>query len=121
MKILLLENKKPRNLLNLTELFGLSRSGKSYLLENIKKNGKNCLFSKDIIFKDKLFNLIGFFIKHPFISSLILFKINTNWIVLGGLKIKDYLRIFLMRNSYLGFVFAKYNILSREKEEVYLD
>ncbi len=121
MTIFLLKYKNSEKTLNIVELFGLSRSGKSSLLENFKKKGKKCLFSSDISFKNKLSNIIKFIIKYPVLSLYLLFKTNINWIVLQNLTIKDYLRIFIMRNSYLGAVLAKYEILSKEKVEVYLD
>jgi hypothetical protein len=46
---------------------------------------------------------------------------NSNWIVLKNLKWKDYIKIFLMRNSYLSAVFGRYEQLKNIKREIIVD
>ncbi len=123
MRILLLKNLrgKDKNKLKTIELFGLSRSGKTILLKELIKKGNKGILIEDISSQKKLFFLFKYFLKRP-IKTLCLFsKLNTNWIISNNISLKDYIKIFKMRNSYLASVLAKYQIVKNSKEKIYLD
>ena len=103
------------------ELFGLAKSGKTTLYEELLKKGyKGFLFDKFFIGK-KLFYFLKFLIKNPLRTSYLFYKINSNWIALENLKFRDYLEIFSMRNSYLIAVLAKYEIVKNLRNLVFID
>lgn len=123
MKIILFKNKKDASRVDVKsiELFGLSRSGKTTLLERlIKKKGKKVFiyntsqFNKYLLFSKH-------FIKNPIKTTYLFYKLNTNWIILPNLAIRDYFGIFLLRNSYLGAVLSKYEIAKKFKDSFVVD
>lgn len=135
MKLLLFENHRNSNI-NIIEIFGLPKSGKTTLLKYLKKNNKNVIISsyqknphivgdtsliKSHSFSKKLLVFINHFTKHPIKTTYLFYKLNTNWITIPELKISDHLRIFIIRNSYLASVISKYYIAKNQNQTVYLD
>src|SRR3989344_5472421 len=92
MKLTLLKNRKVFDK-NFTEIFGLSRSGKTTLLNSLKSKGKKTLFLK--------------------LNSLHIKNLNLNLI--------EKLKILKLRNSYLLSVLAKNNIIRKINDSLYLD
>lgn len=102
------------------EIFGLSQSGKTTLLEKISK--KIHVVSWDHTPSTKKFLLfLRFLIKNPAKSAYLFFKLNTNTADLNNLDLKTSLKIRRMRNSYLAGVLGKYESVLTEKKEVFVD
>ena len=123
MRILLLKNlrEKNNNKLRTIELFGLSRSGKTTLLRDLIKKGNKGFLTDEISLQKKLFLSLKYSLIHPLKTACLFYKLNTNWIVLPFLKVRDYFLVWKMRNSYLASVLAKYQIVKNLKEKIYLD
>ena len=119
MAIFLLKNSRLQKKNYYTELFGLSRSGKSSLLREIGKIKEKRVYALKLNIFKKLFYLIKFTIKNPFKTVILFSKTNLNWIYLNELNFFEYIKIFLMRNSYLIHVLAKYEIIN--KKNCYVD
>jgi len=123
MRILLLKNlrEKDNKKIRTIELFGLSRSGKTSLLKELIKKGNKGILTRDISSEKKLFFLFKYFLKRPIKTLYLFLKLNTNWIIYNNISLKDYIKIFKMRNSYLGSVLGKYEIVKNKKEKFYID
>jgi hypothetical protein len=118
MTIIILENPKVKNS-NICEFFGLSNSGKSTYVKSMISRGVNCCIPYRKKHLRKLGRFFQFFLNNPISTLRLFYKLNTDWIKLSHLSFKKYFRIFLMRNSYLTAVFARYQEL--DKKEVYAD
>lgn len=123
MKLILLENNQNRykSELKTIELFGLSRSGKTFLLKKLIQDGKSGILNENISFYRKLLLFLEHFVKNPMKTSYVIYKTNINWIFIKNLRIKNYLRIFLLRNSYLAAMFAKYEVSKECKKELFIE
>jgi len=104
----------------IVEFFGLPNTGKSALKKRLDKKG----FSVSKIEKASRLKKIFYFLKHFLtnpISTLVLFGLlNLNSADIK-LSIKDRFKVFLVRNSYLSTVLAKYQILKNENEKIFTD
>jgi|SRR3989344_388992 len=119
MKKLEFEKKNANN--GIIELFGLPKSGKSTFLNKLAEEGKNFLdFDKMPSFR-KFLLFLSYLFRHPLNTKYLFYKMNSNWLCLKELNLKDYFEIFRMRNSYLMAVLAKYELLKNVKKEVYVD
>jgi len=88
------------------EFFGLSRTGKTTLMEKIRnKNFRTLTETSDLI---KLFYFLRRFFKSPIKVSYLLYKLNRNYLKLKQSSFKKYLQISIMRNSYLIGTLSKY-------------
>lgn len=99
------------------EFFGLSRTGKTTLRnELLKKDYKTIGDTSDII---KSFYFSKFLIKNPLKTFYLFYKLNSNYLKLEKFSIINYLKMFFMRNSYLAGVLSKYEraIDLRKKEK----
>jgi len=118
------------------EVFGLPKSGKTTLLKELKKKGVAVSLSnyqrnphdpmdtslvRDFSLVKKLFYFLSYLVFHPIKSFHLFLKLNSNWIILRRLGIGDYIKIFLIRNSYLAAVLARYNLLEKEKSRIFVD
>jgi hypothetical protein len=103
------------------ELFGLSNAGKTTFLKELSDQGKKVFFVEKGNNMKKSFLLMKYFIKHPYTSFYLFCKLNTNWIIMKHLNPTKYFKIFLMRNSYLSAVLAKFENLKSEKGELFVD
>ncbi len=119
MKIFLLKNNRQNRKNNCTELFGLSRSGKSSLLKKIEEKKEKKIFNSKLSIFEKLFYLMKFFVKNPVKTIMLFSKMNSNWLYLKEFNFLKYAKIFLMRNSYLGYVLAKHEIIGMKN--IYVD
>lgn len=119
MKLFLLQNKQIQKRNNYIELFGLSRAGKSTLLKNIKKTRKINIYNLELTALKKLFYLAKFSVSFPIKTIKLFYKLNSNWIYTREISFLNYMRIFLMRNSYLSHVLAKYEII--KEKDYYVD
>lgn len=106
---------------NIIEIFGLQKAGKTTLLRELKGKSKNVLDWESVSIRKKLYLFIKYFLLNPFDSVYLFYKMNSNWIKLGNLEVKDYFITFRMRNSYLVSALAKYEYLKKVKEEVFVD
>lgn len=119
MKITLLENTHPKN--NITEIFGLAKAGKTYFLKNQLKKGKHGVLVEDLPLLKKLWSFIKLTLKHPIKTSYLFYKTNSNWVKHPDINAGDYMKIFIMRNSYLAASLAKYQILRKNKKQTLVD
>ncbi len=119
MTVLAIKSKEGKGL-NCIEIFGLAKSGKTTFLKKLKEKGKEVYeveYGNNIT---KIYNIIKYFIKKPIKTLYLFFKLNSNWLKLEHLTVKNYLGILKMRNSYLAGVLAKYEIVSK-KDDIYVD
>ncbi|MDO8509354.1 MAG: hypothetical protein Q7S27_06765 [Nanoarchaeota archaeon] len=121
MAIFLLERKKTLNILNCTEIFGLTKSGKTTYLRQRVKKGEQVLFVEKGKFFSKVVNFLKYASKNPTNVLYLFFRLNSNWIYLKELTLKDYLVIWKMRNYYLAAVLSKYEKLKWSKENYFVD
>ncbi len=119
MKIILFENNKSD--LNSIEVFGLPKAGKTTLLNKLAKKGRNKIDFENISLLKKLLLFLKYFMKHPFKTSYIFYKMNIEWETMKDATLKDYVDFFRMKNSYLSAVLAKYELIASQKKEVYID
>lgn len=89
---------------NYIELFGLSKSGKTSLTKILKKKIRVISVPKG--FFSKIGYFIKFLFKKPVVSYLLFLKLNSE--ILDAGNIKDNIKVFFMRNSYLAAVLSKY-------------
>jgi hypothetical protein len=118
MKVLEYERGGERNSI---EVFGLTKSGKTTLLEEFRRKGKKVLEWEGVSAIRKVFLFLEYLMRHPFRTNYLFYKMNRNWVVLEDLGMKDYFDIFRMRNSYLASVLGKYSLLRKLREERYVD
>ena len=123
MKIYLFENKRDfrHKKSDIIQVFGLSQSGKTTYLKNLAKKSHNVLLVQNAYFFRRLLFLFFHFLKNPLKVAYIFFKLNRNWIRFRGIPKKSYLKIFLMRNSYMGAALANYEIALNERRKIFLD
>ncbi|MFZ5955057.1 MAG: hypothetical protein ACOYT4_01405 [Nanoarchaeota archaeon] len=114
-KILTFSNKSRTN-----EFFGLSNSGKTTYLKDLQKKGFKYNSIKDNSF-EKIIPFLKFFFENLSLSLYLFYTMNTNWITLERLNFKKYIKIFLMRNSYLSAVFARCYLLRDNNQEIFVD
>lgn len=121
MKLILFENADSKSNGKIIEMFGLSRSGKSTYINELKSNGKLCLGIEDMQKYKKLIYSLYFFISSP-MKAFVLFKtLNSNKINLNSINLYKKFRIFILRNSYLLSALAKYQMLKNIKRPIYVD
>lgn len=120
MELTLLKNDKKRKE-RTVELFGLTRSGKTTFLKKLIMQGKEGMILYNIAFSKKLISFLSYLFTHASNTLYLFYKLNTNWINLEELSAKNYFQVFLMRNSYLGAVLSKYNILKGKNSEFFVD
>lgn len=118
MKILLNKNKDSVNS-HICEAFGLSNSGKSTYLKKIQNNHNVSLTGHNP--SKRIIPLFKFLLFNPIFSFSLYYKLNTNWIIMKELRFLDYLRIAILRNSYLSAVLARYNDLKNISEDLFVD
>jgi hypothetical protein len=118
MKIIPLKSKKGTNI---TELFGLSRSGKTTLIKRLIKERKfdfGISPRKNRIIR--IIKFLQFFFKHPIRTIGLFSNIYTNHIKLD-IPLRDKIMIFLMRNSYLISVLSKEGDVRNQSKKVLVD
>lgn len=101
------------------EFFGLSRTGKTTVKEELVAEGYKTI-SKASSFT-KLFNFLGYLSSHPIKTIFLFKKLNSNYLKLPRFSLKAYIKMFLMRNSYLVGALSKYHRASKSKEILILD
>jgi hypothetical protein len=106
----------------LTELFGLSRSGKSTLALELVKRGD---FDRVVCSQENKFfvlmRFLQYFIKNPIRTTKLFFYLNSNVILIESLTFIKKLRILIMRNSYLASVLSKSELSNRLDENLLVD
>src|SRR3989344_428519 len=120
MKLTLLKNRKVFDK-NFTEIFGLSRSGKTTLLNSLKSKGKKTLLAESVTSFQKLINFIFYFLYNPLATLKLFLKLNSLHIKNLNLNLIEKLKILKLRNSYLLSVLAKNNIIRKINDSLYLD
>src|SRR3989344_2236073 len=118
MALILLEGANSENKM-VVEFFGLPKSGKSTILREIdrKYSGKGIevMLSKGYYVSsvkgeglfDKIKLFFRAFVKKPLNIIKLFFILNKNWISVKDMIVKDYVKIFFIRNSYLMAVFSR--------------
>ncbi len=102
---------------NYIELFGLSKSGKTNLTKVLKKKIRVISVSKG--FFSKIGYFIKFLLKKPVVSYSLFLKLNSE--ILDAGTIKDNIKVFFMRNSYLSAVLSKYERILSIKSPTLVD
>lgn len=105
----------------IAEFFGLSKSGKSTLKRRLEQEGQLVLKMEDKSRLKKLFFFIKYLLLQPHKTLYLFYKLNTNYAKIEKLSIKNYFRVFLMRNSYLTAVLSKHEMIKNTKELVFVD
>lgn len=103
------------------EFFGLSKSGKSILLNDLGKKGFNINKFNDVSILIKILFFIKCFFKYPLNTIYLFYKTNSNNLEIESLKILDKIRIFLMRNSYVFSMLAKSERLKNKSGIQFVD
>ena len=119
MKTLLL-TREENKVKNRIELFGLSRSGKSTLLNKLQEKGEKIIAVNPGFTLKKVYLALRFIIKSPIISFYLFYKLNTNW---AKVKMSPYLymKLFMLRNSYMLAALAKHESLKKQKEKIFVE
>jgi len=115
----MLQNKNGEQII--IEIFGLQKAGKTTLLRELKDDGKNVLDWEKVSLKRKFLLFFRHFLLNPLVTIYFLYKMNSNWLRMGHLELKDYFIIFKMRNSYFVSALAKYEYLKGLNGEVFVD
>lgn len=110
---------KPNENMNITEIFGLPKSGKSTFIEKLKKEKMPVIGFKSKPSIIKLFYFFKYALKRPCSTMLLFYTMNKNKADFN-LSFADSIKIFLMRNSYLSAVLAKQEFLSNA-ENAYVE
>lgn len=121
MKVYLYSQPKSRKILPSIELFGLPKSGKSTLFNSAEMNKKKKINFDSYSLTKKIILFASYLIKHPVSTFRLFYLMNTNWLYMKELLISDYIKIFLMRNSYLTAVLVKCALLEKEKNIKMID
>ena len=101
------------------ELFGLSRAGKTTYKEELLSKGYNTIKEPIDIIKSLYF--LKFFIKNPINTFYFFYKLNSSYLKLQKFSIINYIKMILMRNSYLLGVLAKCEQAINMKGNVIVD
>jgi len=103
----------------ITELFGLSRAGKTTYKQKLIKKGYKTI--NEINDAPKFYYFLKFLMKNPLKTIFFFYKLNSNYLKLRKVFIINYLKIFFMRNSYLLGVLAKHEQIKKLKGEIIID
>jgi len=99
----------------IVEFFGLSRTGKTTLKNNLLENQNQQRYitikpSSDIT---KFFSFLKFLLCHPIKTSFLFFKLNSNYLKMENFSPVNYFKMIFLRNSYLIGVLAKYGLIRK--------
>jgi len=103
----------------IVEFFGLSRSGKTTMKESLAKKGNKTLKDQNDLIK--FFYFLMFLLKHPVKTTYLFYKLNANYLKLERFSLINYLKMIIMRNSYLIGVLSKHAPAKKFKGTVVVD
>jgi hypothetical protein len=122
MKKILLENDNNKdNRENYTELFGLSRAGKTSYLKSLIKKGHKGVLSTELTRRKKIILFIKYMVFHLKNTLSLFLILNMNQIKNIDIPLNKRFRIELLRNSYLFSVLAKRAYLINPAQHYFID
>ena len=105
----------------IVEFFGLSKSGKSTLKKRLGEEGHKVMKFEEILRFKKAIYFLRYLYTHALCVVYLFWKMNSNYLIVKGVNKKDYIKVFLMRNSYLIGVLSKYEMIRNKKERIFTD
>ena len=104
----------------IVEFFGLSRTGKTTLKNNLLESTNQNKYvslesSSDVT---KLFSFLKFLFSHPGKTSYLFFKLNSNYLKMEKFSPVNYLKMIFLRNSYLMGVLAKHESIKKLETQI---
>lgn len=103
------------------EFFGLSNSGKSAFKKKLDKKGLRTFQQQELSFFQKICLFMRYFLFHPLSTLYLFIKLNSNRISNIPLSINKRFKIWRLRNFYLAFVLAKYELFKKENTRIFTD
>lgn len=103
------------------EFFGLSNSGKSVFKKEIASKGYAVSLTEKENYARKLILFLNYLFLNPASTIYLFYCLNSNFLKVKNLSFFKQIRIFLMRNSYLALVLAKYSQANQKKERIFID